>query len=324
MNSLLALLITTLSFIMIHAQESFSNSTKVISEEITLETEEGTVYGTLTLPEEATPVPIILFIAGSGPTDRDGNTMLLSGKNNSLKILADSLAQYGCASLRYDKRGVAASKEAVQSEDSLRFEDYVDDAVGWIEQLRQDERFSKVVVFGHSEGSLIGMLAAKEASTTAYISVSGIAQSADSLILEQLANQLEFVKNEAYNIISSLQQGQTEDSVSQAMLSLFRPSVQPYLISWFKYQPAEVIQELTQPVLIIQGTTDLQVKVKEAERLAKAQPNAKLEIINGMNHVLKDAPAEPQANLAAYSNPALPLAEGLVESITSFLANNIQ
>ena len=234
-------------------------------------------------------------------------------------MLADSLAQRGYASLRYDKRGIAASKDAVQSEDSLRFEDYVNDAVGWLEKLQQDERFSKVMVLGHSEGSLIGMLAAREANTDAYISVAGVAQPADSLILEQLAPQPDFIKNEATEIITSLQQGQTVDSVSQTMLALFRPSVQPYLISWFNYRPAEVIADLTQPVLIIQGTTDLQVQVKEAQRLAQSQPNAKLEIINGMNHVLKPAPAEPQANLATYSNPDLPLADELLEKIVSFL-----
>jgi len=296
-----------------------NNSTE---EEVTLTIATGTLHGTLALPDKPAPVPVVLFVSGSGPTDRDGNTRLLPGKNNSLKMLADSLASHGYASLRYDKRGIAASKSAVQSEDSLRFEDYVGDAVDWIEQLRQDERFSQIIVLGHSEGSLIGMLAAKEAKTDAYISVAGMAQPADSLILEQLAPQSDFIKDEAQAIITSLQGGQVVDSVSQTMFALFRPSVQPYLISWFNYRPADIIQQLTQPVLIVQGTTDLQVKVKEARRLAKAQPKAELAIINEMNHVLKTAPADPQTNLAAYSNPDLPLTDGLVENITSFLDNH--
>jgi pimeloyl-ACP methyl ester carboxylesterase len=304
------------SIIMAHQRKASAQNNPTV-EEVTLSIEPGTLHGTLALPDKSGPVPVILFISGSGPTDRDGNTRLLPGNNNSLKMLADSLAQHGYASLRYDKRGVAASKEAVQSEDLLRFEDYVGDAVDWIKQLRQDERFSQIIVLGHSEGSLIGMLAAREAQTDAYISVAGMAQPADSLILEQLAPQPDFVKNEANTIISSLQEGRVVDSVSQTMFALFRPSVQPYLISWFKYQPAEIIQELTQPVLIVQGTTDLQVKVKEAQRLAQAQPEAKLAIINEMNHVLKTAPTDPQTNLAAYSNPDLPLSDGLVESITS-------
>lgn len=290
-----------------------------IEEEVTLQISTGTLYGTLALPDKSGPVPVVLFISGSGPTDRDGNTRLLPGNNNSLKMLADSLASHGYASLRYDKRGVAASKGAVQSEELLRFEDYVGDAVDWIEQLRQDERCSQIIVLGHSEGSLIGMLAAKQAQTDAYISVAGMAQPADSLILEQLAPQPNFIKDEAQAIITSLQKGQIVDSVSQTMFALFRPSVQPYLISWFKYRPAEIIQELTQPILIVQGTTDLQVKVKEAQRLAKAQPKAELVIIDGMNHILKTAPADPEANLATYSNPDLPLTDGLVSHIVNFL-----
>ena len=113
----------------------------------------------------------------------------------------------------------------------------------------------------------------------------GVAQSADSLLLEQLQTQPDFVKNESRRILTSLREGQTVDSVSKPLYALFRPSVQPYLISWFQYQPAKVIAELTQPVLIIQGTTDLQVQVKEAEQLAKAQPEATLQFINEMNHV---------------------------------------
>jgi len=70
-------------------------------------------------------------------------------------------------------------------------------------------------------------------------------------------------------------------------MSLFRPSVQPYMISWFKYDPAAEIANLEVPVLILQGTTDLQVHVEDAKLLAKAKPDAKLRIFDGMNHVLK-------------------------------------
>nr|WKN38865.1 alpha/beta fold hydrolase [Tunicatimonas sp. TK19036] len=284
-----------------------------------LKTAQGALHGTLVLPEAETPVPVLLFVAGSGPTDRDGNTALLPGKNNSLKILADSLAQHGYASLRYDKRGVGASINVVQAEEKLRFENFVQDAAAWVEQLKQDARFSKVIMLGHSEGSLIGMLAAHEAQTAAYISIAGMAQPADSLLLEQLQTQPDFVKTESRQILTALRQGKTVDSVSKPLYALFRPSVQPYLISWFQYRPTEVIAKLTQPVLIIQGTTDLQVQVKEAERLAQAQPEAKLQIVNEMNHVLKEAPSNPQANLATYSKPDLPLASTLVKSIVTFL-----
>lgn len=315
----ICLLISLLTSPLVFGQEPNTGQAVSSSEEVTLETSVGTLHGTMTLPERPTPVPVLLFVAGSGPTDRDGNTALLPGKNNSLKMLADSLAELGYASLRYDKRGVGASVDAVRSEAELRFEHFVDDAAGWVKQLRQDERFSQVIILGHSEGSLIGMLAARDTPSDAYISIAGIAQPADSLLLEQLQLQPDFVKDEAYPIIDSLQQGRRVDSVSQTLYPLFRPSVQPYLISWFQYRPAEVIAELTQPVLVVQGTTDLQASEQEARRLAQAQPRAKLSIINEMNHVLKNAPTDPQANLATYSDPDLPLAPGLVYEIASFL-----
>jgi fermentation-respiration switch protein FrsA (DUF1100 family) len=100
---------------------------------------------------------------------------------------------------------------------------------------------------------------------------------------------------------------------------LFRPSVQPYLISYFKYDPAREIARLQVPVLIIQGTTDLQTPVDEAKRLAGAKKDARLCIIEGMNHVLKRASTAAEQR-AAYSDPAVPLEPRLVEEVSAFLS----
>ena len=290
-----------------------------VSEEVKLETTTGTLFGTLALPAAEGSFPVALIVAGSGPTDRNGNNPL-GVNSNYLQMMADSLAQHGIASLRYDKRGIAASQAAGSNESELRFDHYVDDAVAWIEQLREDERLTQVTVIGHSEGSLIGMLAAREAETTAFVSLAGAAQPADSLILEQLQAQPAAMREEATRILSELRQGRTVATVSPSLQMLFRPSVQPYLISWIQYHPSEIIAELTQPVLIVQGTTDLQVPESEGKRLAEAQPKAELVIIDGMNHVLKEAPADPAANAATYADPTLPLAEGLMGAVLSFLS----
>lgn len=239
-------------------------------------------------------------------------------------MMADSLAQHGIASLRYDKRGVAASQAAGSNERELRFDHYVDDAVAWIEQLQKDERLGRIAVIGHSEGALVGMLAAQQAETTAYVSLAGVAQSADSLILMQLQTQPVAIRQEAQEILAQLRQGRTVDSVSTTLQSLFRPSVQPYLISWIQYHPADIVAELTQPTLIVQGTTDLQVPEAEAQQLAAAQPEAKLAIIGGMNHVLKEAPTDPTANVATYTDPTLPLVDGLIAAMVTFLAQHVQ
>lgn len=142
----------------------------ITQEPVTLKTPTGEIFGTLELPAVRTPVPVALIIAGSGPTDRNGNSPAIPGANNSLKMLADGLAARGIASVRYDKRGIAASRAAMTGEQDLRFDLFIEDAVGWVKQLRADPRFSTVTIIGHSEGSLIGMIAAREAGAAAYVS----------------------------------------------------------------------------------------------------------------------------------------------------------
>lgn len=87
------------------------NNAEASSDPILIETGRGTIYGTLEIPKGDDFVPVALIISGSGPTDRDGNNSLI-GKNNSLKLLAEGLALKGIASVRYDKRGIAASAAA--------------------------------------------------------------------------------------------------------------------------------------------------------------------------------------------------------------------
>jgi len=126
---------------------------------ITLVTPTGNLAGTLLTPSGSGPFPLVVIIAGSGPTDRDGNSPLLPGANNSLRLLAEGLAERGIASLRYDKRGVGGSRAALAGEAELRFTTGADDAAAWVTKLRADPRFSTITVVGHSEGSLLGMLA---------------------------------------------------------------------------------------------------------------------------------------------------------------------
>jgi len=114
---------------------------------------DNALHSSLLLPKDADrPTPVVLLLSGSGPTDRNGNSPMLPGKNNSLQMLAEGLASNGIASLRYDKRGVGESAGAMVAESDLRFETYIDDAVAWCEQLHKDKRFSAVVIAGHSEG----------------------------------------------------------------------------------------------------------------------------------------------------------------------------
>lgn len=283
-----------------------------------LKTQSGEIFGKLTIPENAQKVPVALIIAGSGPTDRDGNNPMM--KNDALKKLAHQLALNNIASLRFDKRGIAASKEAMTSEADLRFENYVEDVKAWINQLKQDERFSKVVIIGHSEGSLIGMLAAEAADQ--YVSIAGVGRSADLILKEQLREQTQAVKDMTFPIIDSLKSGKTVYDVNPMLYSLFRPDVQPYLISWFKYNPQEEIKKVSVPVLIIQGTNDIQVAVKDAQYLAEAKPETELALIENMNHIFRIVEGDKEVNIATYNNASLPISEEMVQLITEFINSN--
>ncbi len=284
---------------------------------ITLHTPTGDIFGTLCTPKGFTKGPVALIIAGSGPTDRNCNGPLL--KTDAYKILAHELSDSGIASVRYDKRGIAQSNKAMPDEAALRFGDLIDDAEGWIRLLKADSRFTQVAIIGHSEGSLIGMVAARSAGAVEFISIAGAGETIDKILKRQLQNLSGGKRDTAYSIIDSLAAGHTVSNVPPAFYPLARKSVQPYLISWMKYNPAVEIHNLAMPVLIIQGTNDLQVTVQDAKELSEADKNAKLVLLDKMNHIFRDVDGGKQANLATYNNPLLPIDNKLVSNICDFI-----
>lgn len=290
------------------------------AESATLTTVTGVLHGTLLTPTDGHSVPVVLIHAGSGPTDRDGNTPLLPGKNNSLRLLAEGLAARGIATLRIDKRGIGESARAAPSEAELRIETYVEDAAGWISVLRRDRRFVRVVVLGHSEGALITALAAARAGPDAYISLAGPARRASVILRSQLEPKLSGVlAQENERILSSLERGELVDSVPAPLQPIYRRSVQPYLISWFRYEPASVIRELRMPILIAQGATDLQVDPADAVTLHTARPDATYLPIAGMNHVLKLVDGALPQQLGSYGDSTLAVAPALLDGVAAFV-----
>jgi len=291
--------------------------------DLILKTSTGDIYGTLTLPNQLKPSPVVLIIAGSGPTDRDGNSAI--GLNtNAYRMLSESFGKHGIATLRFDKRGIGQSKPALMSENDIRFESYIQDVEGWIDLLKSDRRFSKIILLGHSEGSLIGLVAAEQGYVAGMISVAGAGKPIDIILKDQLKSKLTpKMMDETNHILDSLKNGKTVSDIDPYLLMLFRPSVQPYLISWLKYDPAKDISVLHIPVLIIQGTTDIQVSTDDANMLSNANPAAQLSIIPNMNHVLKNDDGNPQNQLASYNNPDLPLNNEFVYEVVKFIRNTI-
>ncbi|NWK56299.1 alpha/beta fold hydrolase [Verrucomicrobiaceae bacterium N1E253] len=291
------------------------------AEEVELKTKTGTLKGSL---ESSKDMQVAVFIhPGSGPTDRNGNSASLPGKNNSLKQLAEGLKAKGIPSLRIDKRGIGASASAGPQEEKLRFEQYISDTKAWVSFLKQ-QGYQKIILLGHSEGALITLIAAQESQVDGYISLCGTAKSADQILLEQLRPKLKqhpALLAETESIVKTLKSGKTTTTTSPALAPIFRASVQPYLVSWMKYDPCQEIAKLKIPCLIVHGNTDIQIPVEDATRLHQHAPKSELRVIEGMNHVLKPVKGTLQQQLPSYSDPKLQIPEKLVQTITTFILN---
>jgi len=280
--------------------------------------------GTLVMPDGTQPVPGVLLIAGSGPTDRNGN-QLPGVAAATLELLAEGLAGNGIASLRFDKRGVGASAAAAGPQEETTFETFVDDAVSWAQFLSEQAGIECVYLIGHSEGALIAALAAQQVDVCGVVSISGAGSPIGEVIRRQLQAQAdagalpEALLIEANSILDRLGAAELVPDPPEALAPLFHPSVQPFLISWMAIDPVTAIAAADAPVLVMQGTTDIQVGVDQAELLAAARPGTQLIILDGVNHVLKVAPPDMAANVATYADPDLPLAPGVIDAIVEFI-----
>lgn len=286
---------------------------------VTLQTDIGPLHGTWLTPDDA-PGAVGVIIAGSGPTDRDGNSVQ-GIRSSTYRLLAEGLADQGIATVRYDKRGVGQSLFTGLAEEDLRFSHLVDDAIGWAEQAAGQAGLPCAWLIGHSEGALVA-LAATERDTPAIcglVLVAGAGRPARIVLEEQLGPQLpEPMRTQAFTALAELEAGREVESIP-GLEVLFRPSVQPYLISWFAFDPRALVAAYEGPVLIAQGLTDIQTTETDARAMADARPDATLILWPGVNHVLKYAPSERRANIATYGDPDRPLAGSVLRDIAGFI-----
>jgi hypothetical protein len=289
----------------------------VVEEPIEIHRGETRVRGVLWRPnteptKKADRLPVALFIAGSGPTDRDGNSHI-GLATDCYRLLAESLAKAGVATLRYDKRGIGASD--VVKESDLTIDDYVNDAAALVAQLRADSRFSKVTVIGHSEGGLIGLLLAQKTRLDGLVLIAAPGRPLWQIVHEQLSHQYEGAKlAELDAITAALRDGQPVKAYPPETATLFRPSVEKLWRSELPLDPAALLGKLKLPVTIIQGETDVQVSVEDARRLAAAKKSAHLVLLPRVNHVLKEEATRSQPR-ASYTNDKRPLGPGVAEAV---------
>lgn len=286
----------------------------------------GTLYGTLRTPDDGAST-VVLLVAGSGPTDRNGNNPLGVGAD-TYKLLAEALDEAGIASLRYDKRAIGSSRlDDPSTLAELTFDMYVDDAAALADYLA-GEGFRRVVVVGHSEGALIALCAAQRTgSIAAVVSLAGAAYPIDEVLRVQLARQLAPARMdllvEAEEILARLRQGERVDMTYRAreLQPLFNASVQRFLITQMRHDPRREIRAVACPVLVVGGDNDLQVPADHAEALAAAQPRARKVVIAGMTHTLKHSDDRTLTGQArtVYADASLPLAERLAEAVVAFI-----
>ena len=164
-------------------------------------------------------------------------------------------------------------------------------------------------------------------SDLGFILVSAPGRRVSDVLREQLkANPANApLLGQALPAIDALEQGHRVDTtgMNPALMPLFRPAVQGFLISMFSHDPVQLISTIDKPVLVLQGQRDIQVGEQDARLLAKADPHASLVLLPNANHVLKTVTSDDRKeNLATYGDPGLPLAPGVVEAISAFLARN--
>lgn len=268
--------------------------------------------------------PLILIIPGSGPTDRDGNNPL-GVTSASYRLLAQALSAQNVATLRIDKRGMFSSKAATPDANKVSIADYVSDVHAWVKTLQAKTKRKCVWLLGHSEGSLVALAAAqKQAGICGVISVAGGGRKLGAVMREQFTQNPANapILPDALRVIDELEAGRRVEvnKMHPALQGMFAPQVQGFFIDLFAQDPAALAAALKLPILIAQGDHDLQVKVADAQALAIAQPKAKLLIVPGMTHVLKQvADDTPAANFATYSDVNAPVSKLLVDGIAQFV-----
>jgi pimeloyl-ACP methyl ester carboxylesterase len=287
---------------------------KFISEDLSIT---PLVDGTLLVPETTGKLPLAILIGGSGPTDRNGNQQMLV--NNSLKLLAEGIYENGIASFRYDKRIVKQMKLGSINEKNIRFDDFIDDAIAILTYFKKDERFSEIYIIGHSQGSLVGMVAAQEGAN-GFVSIAGAGQEIDDVIVDQLAKQAPGLADNGRTAFDDMRANGVANNFSPGLASIFRKDIQPFILTWMKYDPKVEIAKLTIPVLIVNGDKDIQVQVSEAELLRNAKPDAAFKIIPNMNHVLKQIKGNDLENSKSYNIYNLPVVPELIATVSDFIS----
>ncbi|MBP2832243.1 alpha/beta hydrolase [Aquimarina sp. U1-2] len=273
------------------------------------------IEGSLVTPYSDNEVPLLIFIMDAGAINRDGNDRM--SKNDTFKKLAIELAKLGVASYRYDKRLFKMDRLGIR-EHEISFDHYVEDARSIVKYFRKNKSYTKIMILGHGQGSLIGMLAAKDLAD-GVISIAGNGESIDQVIVKQISKQAPGLDKSAAVAFQQLKDNGRATNYEPALESIFRYDLQPFMKSWIKYDPSLEISTLEMPLLLIHGDKDIQVEMVQAEKLKEATPNADLLIINNMNHILKEIKGGRLENQKSYNESWRKIMPEVLSGIANFV-----
>ena len=271
------------------------------------------IYGSIVEPKSRSNSSLVIFIGGSGPIDRDGNQSFM--KCDMFKKLAYSLSKKGISSFRYDKRVVTQIRKG-KLDKKITFDDFVSDAIAIIDFF--ESKYNSIVIAGHSQGSLVGLLSIKE-GVSGFISLSGAGRTIDMVIEDQISKTAPMLLEDTKKIFKILRSGKTTEDFPLPLYSLFNIEIQPFMISWMQYDPKKIIAKIPIPSLIINGDNDLQVDEKEAKLLYNSAQNSEILIVKNMNHVLVEIEGDELKNVKSYNNPELKISEIVIEKMVEFI-----
>jgi pimeloyl-ACP methyl ester carboxylesterase len=288
-----------------------------ISEEIQMENDGFTLPGTLTYNSNLETQPLVIYVHGSGGVDRNGNQPAAGVNPNYIKQLNDSLTLKDIAFYRYDKR-TSSQANIMKFISKMYFEAFVEDLNMAIDTFKDDKRFSSITLIGHSQGSLVSMLA-NHNDIDKFISLAGPGRTIDKSLTMQITEQngdsLGAILTSHFKELSN--NGSVE-KVDPRLMAFFNKPTQPFIKSWMRYNPLEEIKKLKMPILILNGDKDVQVTLEDAKALYAANPKSKMVIIENMTHTLKIIDKDSD-NYSTVLKPNFPLSQKLISTIEAFV-----
>jgi pimeloyl-ACP methyl ester carboxylesterase len=321
---------------------------EVYSREATWNVLDVEVHGTITAPKGSKPLASVVFVAGSGPTDRDWCSPLLPGSNGSAKLLAEFLAEMGFATIRYDKMasGPHVMENFPKFAGKLSMQTHVDEVVGAVDALVSEVGAGKLFGLSNSEGTIHVInyqLWAKKDRFSGLVLTGAPGRSIGELGRSQVTAQLSKMPD-ADKLIAAFEASASDfaagrevnpdpslpDMAKMLLLGFSNPINLPFARELWNYDPAENLAKMDVPTLVLIGKKDIQVDWQVDGGLLQeaVQGRGSFEFVfpEFANHVLKHEAKErsqidPQAATMGYNSPEAKLDQATVEIIYHWLKN---